>query len=133
MSRCFDRGSIDLLRVSAGPEVIGFLYNYVAENKVYFYQAGFRFTDKKRSPGTVTLFLTIQHYLASSLSEFDFMAGGTSYKKYFSKLFRQLESVTIRRATWRNALVDRLRALRNRLAKPPAKGDQTEGASAEAE
>lgn len=115
LSRTFHRGQVDVLRVSAGTEVIGLLQNYVVDGKVYFYQSGFKFADKKLSPGTVTLFAAIRHYLAAGLNEFYFMTGDSAYKKSFSSHFRELDWWTVRRATWKNVSVDLLRVARTRL------------------
>jgi CelD/BcsL family acetyltransferase involved in cellulose biosynthesis len=136
LARTFHRGQVDVLRVSAGKEVIGLLHNYVVDGKVYFYQSGFKFADKKLSPGTVTLFAAIRHYLAAGLNEFYFMSGDSAYKKSFSPRFRELDWWTVRRSTGRNVLVDLLRVARTRLPGRPQRKEgepETEAAGAGAQ
>ena len=117
LEKCFDRGEIDILRVSADHEAIGLLYNYVLKNKAFFYQCGFKFSDnKKLSPGLVTLQVALQSYLESELPEFDLMAGDLVYKRSLAKQHRELDWCTIRRPSWRNSLIDGLQDCRTRLA-----------------
>jgi CelD/BcsL family acetyltransferase involved in cellulose biosynthesis len=122
ISRCFSKDEVDLIRVSAGPEAIGVLYNYVADGKAYFYQCGFRFSENKRlRPGLVTLESAIQWYANSGLPEFDLMAGDMEYKRSLTETFRPLDWCTVRRPTWRNTLVDLLRRCRTRFRSLTAK------------
>jgi CelD/BcsL family acetyltransferase involved in cellulose biosynthesis len=132
LARSFHRGQVDVLRVTAGKELVGLLHNYVVDGKVYFYQSGFNIADKKLSPGTVTLFAAIRHYLAAGLDEFYFMSGDSAYKKSFSPRFCQLDWWTIRRATWRTVLVDVLRVARMRVPGMPQR-QEGEGQSEPAE
>jgi CelD/BcsL family acetyltransferase involved in cellulose biosynthesis len=117
LEKCFNRGEIDILHVSAGDETIGILYNYVLKSKAFFYQCGFKFSDnKKLSPGLVTLQVALQSYLESALPEFDLMAGDVLYKRSLAEQRRDLDWCTMRRPSWRNSLLDGLRDFRTRLA-----------------
>jgi hypothetical protein len=117
LAKCFDRGEIDVLSVSAGDETIGVLYNYVLKSKAFFYQCGFKITGNKRlRPGMVTLQMVLQSYLESELPEFDLMAGDYEYKRSLAEQFRELDWCTIRRPSWRNSLIDGLQDYRTRLA-----------------
>jgi len=44
MRRAFARGAIQMLRVTAGEEIVGVLYNFVQKGKVYFFQSGFNYS-----------------------------------------------------------------------------------------
>ena len=117
LAKCFNRGEIDILRVSADDETIGILYNYVLKSKAFFYQCGFKFSDnRKLRPGLVTLQVALQSYLESTLPEFDLMAGDLEYKRSLAEQRRELDWHTVRRPSWRNSLLDGLRDCRTRLA-----------------
>ena len=74
-------GAVDLLRVSAGDEPIGYLYNFVHRGTVYFYLSALRYeADNRLKPGLVTHALAIQHYVDRGLATYDFMAGASRYK-----------------------------------------------------
>ncbi len=112
----FALGKVQLLRVTAGTELIGIVYNLVHANKVYFYQCGYNYTvDKRLSPGIVTLAMAIEHALAFNFDEFDFLAGDAPYKKWMSTGSRRLVWAVFRRPSVRVWAYSRLRTLKNRI------------------
>ena len=118
VERGFALGKVQLLRVTAGQELIGIVYNLVHANKVYFYQCGYNYTsDKRLSPGIVTLALAIEHALMLGLDEFDFLAGDAPYKEWMSTGSRRLVWATFRRPSPRVWIYSRLRALKNRIVR----------------
>jgi CelD/BcsL family acetyltransferase involved in cellulose biosynthesis len=77
------RGELDLLRIDAGGQVLGFLYNFRHGGTVYAYQSGFRQfpgTPQAR-PGVVGHALAIEEALAAGLTRYDFLAGDARYKR----------------------------------------------------
>lgn len=76
------RGELQMLRVSAGAQELGYLYSFVHNGRVCFYQSGYDYDllGPKHSPGLVTLALAIQHNAALGHDVFDFMAGSQTYK-----------------------------------------------------
>ena len=75
-----------LIRLSAGEQVIGYVYNLVWRGTVYFYQAGI---DYQRfgtygSPGLLLLVHAIEQALADGHSRFELMAGDSAYKHTLS-------------------------------------------------
>ena len=75
--------SIDLIRVSAGDRIVGYLYNFVHDGWVAAYQSGFDFgadADRLR-PGMVCHLLAIEHYRRSGLRLYDFLGGEARYKR----------------------------------------------------
>ena len=76
------RGEVQLLRVTAGTQELGYLYSFVHAGRVCFYQSGYDYQllDPKHSPGLVTLVLAIQHNAAKGMAVFDFLAGNQAYK-----------------------------------------------------
>jgi CelD/BcsL family acetyltransferase involved in cellulose biosynthesis len=115
--KCFSAGAIQLLRVSAGAQTVGVLYNFVYRGKVYFYQCGFHYTEDRRlSPGRVTLAMAIQYSLDAGLEDFDFMAGESSHKKELSTGARNLVWAEFRRRSLKITVLNRLRQLKRRMA-----------------
>jgi len=106
IERSFGAGAIQLLRVSSGGQTFGMLYNFIHWGKVYFYQSGFSYADKKLSPGTVTIFQAIQHCLSSpELGEFNFMGGDSQYKRSLSTHAHTLVTSLFQRPNLRNDAV----------------------------
>lgn len=77
-----ERGEVQMLRVTAGDEIVGYLYNFVRDGHVYFYQSGFKYTeDPKFRPGLVCHYLAIMHNLKIENRIYDFLAGPQRYKR----------------------------------------------------
>lgn len=81
LASAWPEGSVELLRVCAGAEVIGYLYNFCWRGWVGYYTSGFVYTDDNRlKPGLVAHWLAIERYLAAGARVYDFMAGESRYK-----------------------------------------------------
>jgi len=79
------RGEVQLLRVTAGDETVGYLYNFVRDGHVYFYQSGFKYEeDSKLRPGLVCHYLAIVHNITVDNRIYDFLAGPQRYKQSLS-------------------------------------------------
>jgi CelD/BcsL family acetyltransferase involved in cellulose biosynthesis len=76
------RAEVQLLHVTAGGETVGYLYNFVRNGHVYFYQSGFKYAeDAKLRPGLVCHYLAVVHDLAAGHRIYDFLAGPQRYKQ----------------------------------------------------
>jgi CelD/BcsL family acetyltransferase involved in cellulose biosynthesis len=76
------RAEVQMLRVTAGDEVVGYLYNFVRDGHVYFYQSGFKYTEDPRfRPGLVCHYLAVMHNLKIDNRIYDFLAGPQRYKQ----------------------------------------------------
>lgn len=108
------RGEVQLVRVMAGEQELGYLYSFVHEGRVCFYQSGYNYQllDSKFSPGLVTLVLAIQHNAAQGRDVFDFLAGNQAYKASLATDRVAMVSWTIQR---RSLLATTERALRWKL------------------
>ena len=121
--RAFPKGSIQMLRVSAGAETIGVLYNFVRKGKVYFFQSGFHYKpDQRLKPGLVTHACAIQHCLEAGFSEYDLLAGDARYKRSLAKDCRQMAWVIFSRPSLKLALIEKLRSIKRVIKKSAAAG-----------
>ena len=92
-------GVVELVRVSAGEQPIGYLYNFRYNRHVDYYFSGFRFEDDKRlKPGMVTHSLCIEHHLtADDADVYDFMGGDERYKLNLGEPGPEIVGVVIER------------------------------------
>jgi len=75
-------GGVEMLRLSAGDQVLGYLYNFRYAGTVSNYQSGFSYLDDNRHrPGLLAHGLAIERSLASGLHYYDFLAGDSPYKQ----------------------------------------------------
>jgi len=76
------RSELQMLRVTVGREIIGYLYNFTTGGHVYFYQSGFKYSeDRKLRPGLVCHYLAVMHNLESGNRIYDFLSGAQRYKQ----------------------------------------------------
>ena len=114
--QAFPKGSVQLLRVTAGEETVGILYNFVKKGKVYFFQSGFNYRqDKHLKPGLVTHVSAIRYYLDAGFSEYDLLAGDAQYKRSLARDCRQLDWVVFRRPRVKLVVIERMRGIKRRL------------------
>jgi CelD/BcsL family acetyltransferase involved in cellulose biosynthesis len=88
IANAFGKGEVQLLRISAGTSIVGYLYNFVHRGRVIFYQSGFNYglLDKHDRPGLVCHALAIEHHGAhAGLHWYDFAAGDYRYKTSLAK------------------------------------------------
>ena len=84
--------AVDLVRVMAGTQVVGYLYNLIHDGWVASYQSGFDFghdADRLR-PGLVCHALAIDHYRRAGMRLYDFLGGEARYKRSLSNAERAL-------------------------------------------
>jgi len=116
IERYLATGLVQMLRLTAGGQTVGNIYNLVYRGRAYFYQCGYRYTsDKRLSPGTVTLSFAVQHCLDNGLDDFDFLSGDAHYKQSMSTGSRDLVWTVLRRKTLKNSVMNGLRSVRRRL------------------
>lgn len=77
------RGELDLLRIAAGGETLGFLYSFRHRGTVYAYQSGFQAFPGQQDarPGLVGHALAIEAARQAGLARYDFLAGDARYKR----------------------------------------------------
>ncbi|MEF3696085.1 GNAT family N-acetyltransferase [Desulfolutivibrio sp.] len=78
----FSFHELQVLKITAGEKLIGYLYNHVYNGTVYFYQCGFHYAeDNKIRPGLVAHTLAIVYNANKNHELYDFGAGEDRYKK----------------------------------------------------
>lgn len=81
----FAAGEIQLLRAQAGDAVIGYLYNFRHQGRIYAYQSGFAYQDHPHAkPGLVSHALAIRHNVEQGAHTYDFLAGDNQLKASLS-------------------------------------------------
>ncbi len=116
----FHRGLIDrapdaadLLRLSAGGDTIGILYNFVAAGRAYNYQSGIRFeAENQVSPGFLCHAFAADHYRKSGFRVYDLMAGEAEYKRRLGVEGETLTSIVLERRGVRQTVRSLARRLR---------------------
>ena len=81
LAAAFAAGTVDLLKVTAGGDTVGVLYNLIHRNNVYCYQSGFAYEAEQHArPGMLTHCLALADYVDRGLAGYHFMAGDSRYK-----------------------------------------------------
>lgn len=82
IARGVPRGEVDLLRVTAGPELVGYLINFNHRGRISAYQSGFNYgaATPQHKPGLTCHYLAIEWYRAAGAVTYDFLAGADRYK-----------------------------------------------------
>ena len=98
ISSRFDAGEIQILKIFSANMVIGILYNFIFNGRVYFYQSGLNYLPGNiYRPGMVSHYFSIMHNAKNGLMYYDFLAGDAAYKTslatdsqpvYWLRLFR---------------------------------------------
>jgi CelD/BcsL family acetyltransferase involved in cellulose biosynthesis len=111
----FAEGSIQLLRLRAGNDIIGYLYNFVDRGRVYNYQSGFDYALCPKPYGRPGL---VAHAQAVELNRrlghlfYEFMAGDSQYKQALGVSSTDMVWLVAQRTRLRFWLEDCLRRAR---------------------
>jgi CelD/BcsL family acetyltransferase involved in cellulose biosynthesis len=112
----FTTGEIQLLELSNSGKSIGYLYNFIHGNKVYYYQSGFCYEiNNIARPGIVCHYLAIEHNLAKGRDIYSFLAGEVQYKRSLSTHSDKLYTVVAVRNNLKWQLEKRLRAAKRKF------------------
>ena len=94
----FPQGQVDVLRVAAGTEVVGYLHVFFYAGDAYLYQNGFRYEpDGRLKPGLASHVLALRHCHRLGLRRYRFLAGDSRYKRSLSTGSYDLSWVVLRR------------------------------------
>lgn len=116
----FDRGYVDLLKITAGEHVICYLYNFIQNNEIKFYLSANNYdeNDSTYKPGLVSHYLAIKHYLSKGADVYDFMAGESQYKRSLSSMSSPIYLSIFNKPKFRFNLETALRSFKNQYIKP---------------
>lgn len=80
-----DQGGVQLIKITTGERIIGYLYNFIKDGHVYMIQSGFNYeNDTSLHPGYVSHYLAIEYNLKAGHGAYDFLAGDARYKRSLS-------------------------------------------------
>lgn len=98
LARGYPAGKVDVLRVSAGSQSIGFLHTFIYNNEAYAYQSGFKFErDARLKPGLVSHLLAIRHCRDIGVGRYRLLAGDSRYKRSLATGSYPLYWLSVRR------------------------------------
>lgn len=81
----FEKDEIQLLHIYTDQMDIGYIYSFVYNGDVLFYQSGFNYQENNNyRPGLISHYLAILHNAKKNMKTYDFLAGDSSYKQTFA-------------------------------------------------
>ncbi len=113
IERRFPHAEIQLLRVRAGGDTVGCLYNLVAGGRVLFYQGGLaEHADPRVKPGYACHAEAVRVNAAAGRAAYDFLGGEGRYKRSLATDEARLAWARVQRPLARFSVEDRLAAWR---------------------
>lgn len=109
-------GEVELLRITAGEAVAGYLYNLVHAGRACAYQSGFDYPGAPAhgKPGLTCHHLAIEAHRARGGLSYDFLGGADRYKRSLANAERTLHWLSIAPRRHPAALLAQLRRLAGR-------------------
>jgi CelD/BcsL family acetyltransferase involved in cellulose biosynthesis len=119
IERAFASGGIELIRVSAGPRALGYLYNFRHRDRVYAYQSGFDYAlpHPHCKPGLTCHHLAIERHLAEGAAVYDFLGGAHRYKASLANAETRLYWIALHPRLSAAGLLASLKNLKNALGR----------------
>lgn len=108
------RGEVDLLRITAGPLVVGYLMNFSHKGEISAYQSGFNYfsaAGQHHKPGLTCHYLAIEAYRKAGAGTYDFLAGADRYKLSLANAQRHLYWLNLAPKWHPQGVAARVRAL----------------------
>lgn len=94
--------TVELLRITAGEEAVGFLLNFIWAGRAMNYQSAFALPRTAKSkPGLMCHAAAVAHYAARDLNLYSFLAGKDRYKHSLSTGAEELHWWALERFDWR--------------------------------
>lgn len=116
----FAKGEIQLLHVYSDEMDIGYIYSFVYDGDILFYQSGFNYQDNNNyRPGLVSHYLAILHNAQKGLKTYDFLAGDSSYKRTLSTDLRPMYWINLYKNNWQYLLEDTLLKIKTEVKSKP--------------
>jgi CelD/BcsL family acetyltransferase involved in cellulose biosynthesis len=118
INRGMSEHSVELMRISAGTNVLGYLYNFRRNNNVLSYQSGFDDSVRCDRPGYVCHALAIAHYATDGAQYYDFLAESNRLKRSFALEQYQMSWWRLRKPTFRFRAESLARKFLNQFRRP---------------
>ncbi|HEY1614614.1 MAG TPA: GNAT family N-acetyltransferase [Rhizomicrobium sp.] len=112
-------GRVNVRKISAGLQVLGYLYDFMSDGRISAYQSGFNDDWRKLRPGYVAHALAMEQVAAAGCHEYDFLAGDNRLKRSFASRTYELGWHCFRRPSalvWLESAA--IRAIRQRQGEP---------------
>ncbi len=118
IEEAWPKGEIDIIKVSSGNKTIGYFYNFLYQNRVYFYLSALQFeTNNALKPGLMGHAICIQEYLDNNFDYYDFMGGGESYKDRLASKVDILHRVSFQKPKFNLKLERFVREVKRQISK----------------
>jgi len=112
-----DNNTADILVLLGGKEVLGYLYNFCYQKKVYFYLSNIKqHANNKIKIGLLMHTLAMEHYAKKGFEIYDFLAGDARYKKSLSSKTYEMGYVCYYRPTLYLKFENSLRKIKQRIS-----------------
>ncbi|HTW71418.1 MAG TPA: GNAT family N-acetyltransferase [Acetobacteraceae bacterium] len=91
VARALPRNELELLRISAGGQILGYLYNFRLRGRVFTYQSGFDYAaaaalaGPHAKPGLTCHYTAILRAQSDGAVSYDFLAGPDRYKSSLTR------------------------------------------------
>lgn len=107
---------VQLIRISFGDHILGYLYNLSDNMIAYSLQSGFRYSDNKNDrPGIISHFLVTNDYIRQSYRRYEFLAGESQYKQSLSNGYHEFMWKLIQRKTVKSGIENTMLRIKKRL------------------
>jgi CelD/BcsL family acetyltransferase involved in cellulose biosynthesis len=115
IQRAWPLGAVSLLRVTAGTELLGYVYNFEQGGTAYNYQSGHvAASSNKLKPGLVVHGLAVQEALQRGLGTYDLLMGGDHFKPSLCNATGRMNWSVLQQPRLVLRLENRLRMARDR-------------------
>lgn len=112
IDRSWSSGHIDGWRLLLDGVPLAYFYNFIYQNRVYFYLSGIEKNNKASlKPGLVGHSLCIQQYIEEGYEFYDFMGGGERYKKSLANKHQHLYKISLQK----NRLIFKLKQVGRKI------------------
>lgn len=101
----FPKGEIQLLHIYTDQMDIGYIYSFVYDKEILFYQSGFNYQENNNyRPGLISHYLAILHNTEKDMKTYDFLAGDSSYKRTLATDSASIYWIKLYKSKWRYLL-----------------------------
>lgn len=118
ISSRFGHGEIQLLHIFNKKMTIGYLYNFVYEDRVLLYQSGFNYQAGNANtyrPGIVSHYYAIVYNASQKMLKYDFLAGDDAYKRSLSTGSEKMYWLRLVKSPYRLFLMKFSRSLKEKF------------------